>query len=274
MARATWLSRLSSDPYRTRAHSCLPACSSRAPPCCWAQAPRAPERTPKQIKADIARRIPAGIPDRGGWAGDVYVALASQRLATSADNICTVLAVIEQESTDQADPSMPGLVRSRAELARRGAALHVSAFVLEAALGLASPNGRSYGERIASARTEQELSGIFEDYAGSVPLGQRLFGGLNPVHTGAPVQVSIAFAEAHTEGYPYPLQTRCSARCSAAAAGSGSASGICSATRVTATPCCTASPTSTPAGTPAATRRSRPHWRKPAALRWPWTGTC
>ncbi|WP_369977173.1 DUF1615 domain-containing protein [Xanthomonas bundabergensis] len=185
----------------------LALCATALLGACATQAPRAPERTPTEIKADIARRIPATIPDRSGWANDVYVALSSQDVASSPDNICAVLAVIEQESTYQANPPVPGLGRiSRAELGRRAAALHVPAFMLDAALALDSPNGRSYGERIASARTEQELSGIFEDFAGSVPLGQRLFGGLNPVHTGGPMQVSIAFAEAHTDGYPYPLQ--------------------------------------------------------------------
>ncbi|UYB51894.1 DUF1615 domain-containing protein [Xanthomonas sp. AM6] len=186
----------------------LVLCAAALLGACATQAPRAPERTPAEVKADIARRIPAAIPDRSGWANDVYVALSSQELATSADNICAVLAVIEQESTYQANPPVPGLGKlSRAELGRRAAALHVPAFMLDAALALRSPNGRSYGERIAAARTEQELSGIFEDVAGSVPLGQRLFGDLNPVRTGGPMQVSIAFAEAHTEGYPYPLQT-------------------------------------------------------------------
>ncbi len=36
-------------------------------------------------------------------------------------------------------------------------------------------------------------------------MGGKLFGGFNPVHTGGPMQVSIAFAEQHADGYPYPL---------------------------------------------------------------------
>jgi hypothetical protein len=185
----------------------LALCATLLLGACATQPPRAPERTPTEIKADIARRIPAAIPDRSGWANDVYVALSSQQLATSADNICAVLAVIEQESTYQANPPVPGLGKiARAELGRRASALHVPAFMLDAALAVTSAKGRSYGQRIAAARTEQELSAIFEDLAGSVPLGQRLFGDLNPVHTGGPMQVSIAFAEAHGDGYPYPLQ--------------------------------------------------------------------
>jgi len=39
-----------------------------------------------------------------------------------------------------------------------------------------------------------------------VPMGRQLFGNLNPVRTGGPMQVSIAFAEANARGYPYPVK--------------------------------------------------------------------
>src|SRR5690606_29193173 len=54
-------------------------------------------------------------------------------------------------------------------------------------------------------RTERELSELYEDLIGRVPLGKRLFGDRNPVQTGGPMQVSIAFAERHARGYPHPL---------------------------------------------------------------------
>src|SRR3546814_10352807 len=47
---------------------------------------------------------------------------------------------------------------------------------------------------------------FFEDFIGMVPMGRQLFGGLNPVHTGGPMQVSIAFAEAHAQDYPYEVE--------------------------------------------------------------------
>ena len=34
-------------------------------------------------------------------------------------------------------------------------------------------------------KTEKQLSAIFDDFIGMVPMGQKLFGSLNPVHTGA-----------------------------------------------------------------------------------------
>ncbi|MFA0923645.1 DUF1615 domain-containing protein [Xanthomonas fragariae] len=172
---------------------------------CATQAPRPPQRSPDAVKADIARRLPATLTDRAGWANDVYVALSSQSLDASPEHICAVLAVTEQESTYQANPVVPNLGKiSRAEIERRANAHHIPGFMVDAALRIDSPDGRSYATRIAAARTEQELSRIFEDVTGSVPLGARLLDGLNPVHTAGPMQVSIAFAEQHAEGYPYP----------------------------------------------------------------------
>ncbi|MFT4246504.1 MAG: DUF1615 domain-containing protein [Pseudomonas sp.] len=195
-----------SSPLRPRAAFRLPASLALALllGACATQAPRAPERTPTDVKADIARRIPPSVAAREGWANDVYVALTSQQLDTSADNICAVLAVIEQESTYQANPPVPGLGGiAHTEILRRAGAHHVPAFVVDAALKLKSPNGTTYRDRIASARTEKDLSDTFEDFIGSVPLGRTLFGSLNPVHTAGPMQVSVAFAEAHADGYPY-----------------------------------------------------------------------
>jgi hypothetical protein len=76
-----------------------------------------------------------------------------------------------------------------------------------AALEIHSPNGLSYRERLERAKTEKDLSELFEDFIGRVPLGERLFGNWNPVRTGGPMQVSIAFAEKHAKekNYPYPV---------------------------------------------------------------------
>src|SRR5690606_26223217 len=73
-----------------------------------------------------------------------------------------------------------------------------------AALELESPDGRSYGERLARVRTEKALSELFDDFIGEVPLGRRLLGSANPVRTGGPMQVSIEFAERHARRHPYP----------------------------------------------------------------------
>lgn len=166
-----------------------------------------PGRSPDQVRAEIVRKLPASVADRQGWAADVYVALTAQDIEPSTANLCAVLAVTEQESTYTADPAVAGLPRiARAEIDRRAAALHVPALLVSAALRIDSPDGRSYAQRLASVRTERDLSALYEDFIGMVPLGGKLFGGLNPVHTAGPMQVSIDFAQAHARDYPYPVE--------------------------------------------------------------------
>lgn len=164
-------------------------------------------RSPAQVRAVLVRLMPASASDRTGWASDIQAAFAAQRIEPTTSNLCAVLAVAEQESGFQVDPVVPGLGRiARQEINRRAAAKHIPGLLVDAALWLKSPDGRRYGERLAAARTERQLSDIFQDFIGMVPLGKRLFGGLNPVHTAGPMQVSIAFAEAHAQDYPYPVE--------------------------------------------------------------------
>ncbi len=164
-----------------------------------------PQRTAADVRADISRHIPAGIPDRADWANDLYAAFDTQDIDPNASNICAAIAVIEQESSFRADPPVVNLPQiARAEIDRRAAQLHVPGFVVDAALAIHAPDGRSYSEHLAGVHTEHELSDLFEQMIGAVPMGRRLLGGLNPVHTAGPMQVSVAFAQAHSRGYPYP----------------------------------------------------------------------
>lgn len=175
----------------------LAGCATAPPPAGYA---------PEAVRADIARRMPSTVEDRAGWAADIQSAFAAQRIEPIEENICAVLAVIEQESGYKADPPVPGLPAiARTEIERRAAALHVPKFVVAAALKLRSSDGRSYEERLGAVRTERELSELYEDLTGRVPLGGRLFDDDNPVQTGGPMQVSIPFAESRADGYPYPL---------------------------------------------------------------------
>lgn len=164
-----------------------------------------PTRRPEAVRAQIAALLPARTADRAGWARDIYAAFAALKLAPTTGNICAVLAVAEQESGVNADPVVPNLPRTAwKEIEGRAAGVGVPALAVHLALKLPSPDGRSYAERIDGARTEGELSRIFEDFIGMVPLGRRLFGGFNPVRTGGPMQVAVAFAEDYARDHPYP----------------------------------------------------------------------
>lgn len=166
---------------------------------------RVPARRPAEVRAQIVQLLPAQLADRSGWAVDIYAAFTALDIPPSTSNLCATLAVTAQESTYTISPVVPGLGRiARAEIDRRAAQHHVPRLLVDAALLLKSPNGKRYGERIAAVRTERDLSRIYEDLIGSVPLGQTLFGDANPVRTAGPMQVSVDFAEQYARAHPYP----------------------------------------------------------------------
>jgi hypothetical protein len=175
---------------------------------CNSAPPRAPPVDPDVARAEIRARIPPAVASRDGWAIDMFAAFEALEVRPTPRNICAVVAVIQQESGFQVDPAVPGLPSmARREIDERAARFHIPRALVDLALKTPSPDGRSYAERLRQARTERALSEMFEDFIGAVPLGRQLFADLNPVRTGGPMQVSIAFAEAHVKGatYPYPL---------------------------------------------------------------------
>lgn len=167
----------------------------------------APMPEPEQIQSRLMRVLPKTVSDRAGWAKDIQVAFTELEIEPSYENLCSVLAVTEQESTFQVAPPVPGLAKiARAEIDRRAERLHIPAFLVRAALQLESPTGKTYAERLSAVRTEEQLNDLFSDFIGMVPLGRQLFGTFNPVHTGGPMQVSIDFAEEYAHRYPYEVE--------------------------------------------------------------------
>ncbi|HEX6794152.1 MAG TPA: DUF1615 domain-containing protein [Casimicrobiaceae bacterium] len=174
----------------------------------FAPAPSGPRLTAAQGRALVLRALPDRVHDRGGWAVDLFAAIASLDLAPTHDNVCAAVAVAGQESSFEADPRVPGLSRiAWKEIERRRMKLGIPKLVVDAALALASSNGKSYAERIDHATTERELSDTYDDLIDRVPFGRTLFADDNPVRTAGPMQVSVAFAEgwARTHTYPYPV---------------------------------------------------------------------
>ena len=181
--------------------------------CATQQQMQAPPRNPAEVRAQLVRLLPKDTADREGWATDIQSAFQLLDIPPSSENLCAALAVTAQESGFSADPEVPGLGRiARAEIDHRAAQHHLPKLLVGAALQLPSPGGGSYNERLQSVRTERELSRLYEDFIDKVPLGQRLLGGANPVRTGGPMQVSIAFAEQHARAHPYPYATDASIR--------------------------------------------------------------
>lgn len=142
---------------------------------CSSQAPQPLKKGEKAIDvASVVRqKMPASVKDRDAWAKDLATTFESQGLAPTLENVCSVLAVAQQESNYQADPAVPGLSKiAWQEIDRRAERMHIPAFLVHTALKIKSPNGKSYSERLDSVRTEKQLSAIFDDLISMVPMGQ------------------------------------------------------------------------------------------------------
>jgi Protein of unknown function (DUF1615) len=157
----------------------------------------------------IERSLPPTAPDKPGWAADIYAAFTTQQIAPTQENVCAVVAVIEQESGFHVNPVVPGLPSiAWKEIHARADHSLVPWMLVHGALDLQSPTGRTYSERIDHARTEKDLSDIYEDFISSVPLGHTLFTNHNPIRTRGPMQVNVAFLDQTpaVRTYPYPVK--------------------------------------------------------------------
>jgi hypothetical protein len=158
----------------------------------------------------IDQSLPRNLVDRSGWAADIYAAFSVQSLPPSRENVCAVVAVIEQESSFQVNPIIPGLPAiAWREIDRRAAEAGIPRVLVDGALHVHSSSGRSYRERINAAKTEKDLSDIFEDFTSLVPMGKTLFADRNPIRTRGPMQVNVAFVAKYAAAtpYPYPIKT-------------------------------------------------------------------
>lgn len=161
--------------------------------------------SPAEIRLLVARLLPASVKDKNSWANDLQMAFTHLKIPHAPQTYCAAMAVIEQESTFQADPVVPGLpdIVWR-ELEQRGARYGIPKLLISAAMLKSSPDSRSYQQRIDALKTEKQLNALYLDMIDELPFGKQLFADANPVRTAGPMQVSIEFAEQHALATPYP----------------------------------------------------------------------
>ncbi|WP_144289991.1 DUF1615 domain-containing protein, partial [Ideonella sp. A 288] len=166
-----------------------------------------------EVRALALRALPPQLAQRTLWASDIGTAFAALGIPALPHKVCALAAVVEQESTWQADPPVAKLSAiAQRELDRKRERFGIPKPVFDLALLKTSPDGRSYRQRLDRLRTERELSDLFEDMIREIPFGERLFDGQNPVRTGGSTQVSIAFADQQLRDARYPWTPHGSAR--------------------------------------------------------------
>lgn len=168
---------------------------------------------PALDEAEVARLIPAKVADRDGWATDIIVAIRLTKKTPTAERVCAVIAIIEQESGFQADPPVPNLPAIvRRGLEEKLAPLGLLAGPARDALleGKSPGTSLTFEQRIGKLRTERDLDRLFRDisdyyeqrfpgtFAIADALGALLRGrrieDLNPVTTAGSMQVKVSFA--------------------------------------------------------------------------------
>ena len=167
--------------------------------------PAPPPVSAADVRAVALRVLPLNIAERSAWAGDIATAFAALSIPAQTHKVCALAAVIEQESTWQADPPVANLSKiAKAELDKKRERFGIPKAVMDLALSKTSPDGRTYQQRLDRLRTERELSELYEDMIREIPMGAQLAGGQNPVRTGGSTQVSVAFATEQMRDRPYP----------------------------------------------------------------------
>lgn len=192
----------------------LAACSSLPPKPVSKPVPRkavvkvAPAPQPKPLTglALVNSVLPQSLADRSGWGADIHAAFEALGMVPGKEQVCAVLAEIEQESSFQSEPVVAGLRKIvRRELEMRRERYGIPQWLMASTLALKSPDGRSYDERIEALRTENDVNRLYDDMTSELPFGKKLLADYNPVQTGGPMQVSLSFARAYVAAKPYPF---------------------------------------------------------------------
>lgn len=149
--------------------------------------------------------LPTRVTDSSAWAADITNALGVLRVPMTPENLCSVLAIIEQESSFSADPEVPNLPRIvMHQIDMRRERYSIPQFVVDKGLQRKSRDGRSYASRINVLRTESDVSRLYEDMFSELPDLAATYQPRNPINTAGAMQVNVAFAKEHARSKPYP----------------------------------------------------------------------
>lgn len=176
------------------------------------------EKDSKLRAEHVSKLIPARVKDRDSWANDIIQITDELKITQDAQNICTIIAVVDQESNFIADPVVPGLGDKAAkEINQRledklGTKM---AGYFETMLKTKPTPEDNYLNQIRKVKTERELDQLYRemfDYyskqyhvsllAGAAKLvGQDVAENFNPITTLGSMQVHIHYAKTHKRSF-------------------------------------------------------------------------
>lgn len=162
----------------------------------------------------ITKLIPKYVTNRDSWATDIAQIFDELKLTKNTQNICTVIAVIGQESNFNADPKVPNLGNASLKAidekleAKFGKTL---AKTFRAMLETRPTQDNSFIDQITQVKTERELDELYQkifDYFASTYkilglahitklTGEGIDERINPITTLGSMQVHINYARAH-----------------------------------------------------------------------------
>jgi hypothetical protein len=175
---------------------------------CLLASPLAAE-APNVTIAQTSRLIASaekGVAEPEGWATDIFDALRAHGLPVSIENVCSTIAIIDQESGFRANPPVPGLGEISEKAIREKLSIPI---VGRLALNFLENNPTpetSFMKRIRAARTERDLDlayrALLQDASKRASLDLVVRSGLfnkliedkNEIDTIGSMQVSVKFA--------------------------------------------------------------------------------
>lgn len=170
----------------------------------------------------IKQLIPARVAARQSWADDIFAIMNELKIEANRENVCTIIAVVDQESNFKADPVVYGLgekaveeINTRlkekfeAKLGKKMGA-PIADYFQKVLKTQPSPED-NYLSQMRRVKTERELDVLYREifdymaahyyvsaFTGAAKLvGQDLGEKMNPITTLGSMQVHIRYAEDH-----------------------------------------------------------------------------
>ena len=132
------------------------------------------------------------------WASDIHHALSTLKKQSTADNVCAIVAVIEQESGFKADPAVAGIRQILAKKIAKMESNPLLSVALNLRMAQAAANGKTFRENMQNIRTERDFEAWYNEFTAE----KYTFPGLkymkmdvnDIVTTAGSMQVSIDYA--------------------------------------------------------------------------------